>query len=473
MNNNKKRGSLLLPTHYIYVLLAALMAVFSTASCSDDNASDLQLAGDCGVTAIALDNYEGTIDAASRSITVRVPETYDTRSMSVTALSISDGAESSIKLGDKLDMSVNHTIHVSNGDVYLDWSLKAQRDEAKILSFKINDTYVGSINEEEKTISVFVPGDVDLTQLVPTITVSDNATVSPQSGVAVDFTNPVDFTVENNTAKSVYKVTVKAIGKPTMVFVGTAQDMSGLNPEEAEACSWMLQNVPNSLYVSFDAIQKGSVDLSECKLIWWHYHKDGGVDGKEAFEKAAPEAINAAAKLRDYYNAGGSFLLTRYATNLPAFLGAVKNDACPNNCWGGAEDSPEITNSAWSFFMNGNNNHALFQNLVKGSDSNGVYTCDTGYGITNSTAQWHIGSDWGGYADYNKWRNETGAKDLAYGGDGAIVVWEFPAEGAKGGIVCIGSGCYDWYTTSISASDKYHSNVAKLTENAINYLMGK
>ena len=78
----------------------------------------------------------------------------------------------------------------------------------------------------------------------------------------------------------------------------------------------MVKNVPNSLYVSFDDIQNGSVDLSECKVIWWHYHKDGGVDGKAAFEKAAPEAINAAAKLRDFYNAGGAFLLTRYATNL-------------------------------------------------------------------------------------------------------------------------------------------------------------
>ena len=40
--------------------------------------------------------------------------------------------------------------------------------------------------------------------------------------------------------------------------------------EEADACNWMLQNVPNSLYVSFDAIKNGSVDLSECKLMWWH-----------------------------------------------------------------------------------------------------------------------------------------------------------------------------------------------------------
>lgn len=455
------------------MVLAVFAVASATTACSDDNTSDLQLTGNCTVQSLALDQYEGTVDLASRTVTVRVPETYNTDEMSVAKLELSEGATADLAVGDKLNMSVAHSMRVTNGDVFLDWTIKAMRDEAKILSFKLNGTYVGSIDEAAKTISVFVPGGVDITKLVPNITVSENATVTPQSDMPLDFTNPVQFTVENNTAKATYTVTVKSIDKPTMVFVGTANDMSGLNAEEADACKWMTDNVSNSLYVSFADIQNGSVDLSECKVIWWHYHKDGGVDGKAAFEKAAPEAINAAAKLRDYYNAGGAFLLTRYATNLPAFIGAVKNEGCPNNCWGGKEDSPEITGNPWNFFMNGNNSHAIYQNLVAGDNANGVYTCDTGYGITNSTAQWHIGADWGGYADNSVWESETGGKALGFGGDGAIVVWEFPANAGKGGIICIGSGCYDWHTTSISSSDRYHKNVETMTMNAINYLMKK
>ena len=367
------------------MVLAVFAVASATTACSDDNTSDLQLTGNCTVQSLALDQYEGTVDLASRTVTVRVPETYNTDEMSVAKLELSEGATADLAVGDKLNMSVAHSMRVTNGDVFLDWTVKAMRDEAKILSFKLNGTYVGSIDEAAKTISVFVPGGVDITKLVPNITVSENATVTPQSDMPLDFTNPVQFTVENNTAKATYTVTVKSIDKPTMLFVGTANDVTGLNAEEADACNWMLQNVSNSLYVSFADIQNGSVDLSECKVIWWHYHKDGGVDGKAAFEKAAPEAINAAAKLRDYYNAGGSFLLTRYATNLPAFIGAVKNEGCPNNCWGGKEDSPEITGSPWNFFLNGNGSHAIYQNLVAGDDANGVYTCDTGYGITNST----------------------------------------------------------------------------------------
>ena len=459
--------------HYLYMVLAVFAVASATTACSDDNTSDLQLTGNCTVQSLALDQYEGTVDLASRTVTVRVPETYNTDEMSVAKLELSEGATADLAVGDKLNMSVAHSMRVTNGDVFLDWTIKAMRDEAKILSFKLNGTYVGSIDEAAKTISVFVPGGVDITKLVPNITVSENATVTPQSDMPLDFTNPVQFTVENNTAKATYTVTVKSIDKPTMLFVGTANDVTGLNAEEADACNWMLQNVSNSLYVSFADIQNGSVDLSECKVIWWHYHKDGGVDGKAAFEKAAPEAINAAAKLRDYYNAGGSFLLTRYATNLPAFIGAVKNEGCPNNCWGGKEDSPEITGSPWNFFLNGNGSHAIYQNLVAGDDANGVYTCDTGYGITNSTAQWHIGADWGGYASNDVWESETGGKALGFGGDGAIVVWEFPANAGKGGIICIGSGCYDWYSTSKSSSDRYHKNVETMTMNAINYLMNK
>lgn len=456
------------------MVLAVFAVAFATTACSDDNTSDLQLTGNCTVQSLVLDQYEGMEDLASRTITVRVPETYNTDEMSIAKLELSEGATADLAVGDKLNMSVAHSMRVSNGDVFLDWTIKAMRDEAKILSFKLNGTYVGSIDETAKTISVFVPSGVDITKLVPNITVSENATVTPQSDMPLDFTNPVQFTVENNTAKATYTVTVKSIDKPTMVFVGTANDVTGLNAEEADACNWMLQNVSNSLYVSFADIQNGSVDLSECKVIWWHYHKDEGVDGKAAFEKAAPEAINAAAKLRDYYNAGGAFLLTRYATNLPAFIGAVKNESCPNNCWSSKkEDSPEITGGPWNFFLNGNNSHAIYQNLVAGDNANGVYTCDTGYGITNSTAQWHIGADWGGYADNSVWENETGGKALGFGGDHAIVVWEFPANAGKGGIICIGSGCYDWHTTVDISSDRYHKNVETMTMNAINYLMKK
>lgn len=454
-------------------ILFMLMAILALTACSDDNVSDLNLSGSCSITELALDNYDGAIDKTTRTITVRVPETYDISRMSVTKLSLSDGAKSNVNVKDQLNMSTPQAVHVTNGDVYLYWTIKAQRDEAKITSFKINDTYVGTINEDTKTIMVYVPASLNIKNLTPTIAYSENATISPASGIAADFTNPVIYTVTNNTASNAYTVTVKKIDKPQALYVGLAQSMDELNIEEKTACNWMLQNIPNSLYASFTDIKNGSIDLSDCKVIWWHFHKDGGVDGKSNFEKAAPEALEAIPQLKDFYKNGGSFLFTRYATNMPGELGIAKNGGVPNNCWGQVEADAETCNGPWDFKMKGHADHALYQNLVKGDDANCVYTTDTGYRITNSTAQWHIGSDWGGYADYAAWREATGGIDLGYGGTGEIVVWEFPAEGTSGKTLCIGSGCYDWYSVNENYKEKFHKNIAIMTANAFKYLTNK
>lgn len=451
------------------------MGILALTACSEDNVSDLQLTGGCSVTELALDDYEGTVDKAARTIIVRVPETYDISQMTLNKLTLSDGAVCDAKVGDKMNMLLAQTLRVKNGDVFLDWTLVAKRDEAKILSFKVNGIYTGAINESNKTITINVPQTVDITKLIPSITVSENATVAPVSGAPVDFTEPVTYTVTNNTATSTYTVTVKQIGKPAAVFASLALTMDELEPEEKTACEWMLANVANSIYASFTDIKNGNVDLSECKVIWWHFHKDGGVDGKERFEQAAPEAIAAQAVLRDYYKAGGSFLFTRYATNMPGELGIDKNGLVPNNCWGNNEDNSELCNGPWDIKMGNDaggyhSSHELYQGLIKGDDANCVYTTDVNYRITNSTAQWHIGTDWGDYPNYTTWRNATGAIDLGYGGDGAVVIWEFPAENNSGKTLCIGSGCYDWYSSN-PYTEKFHKNIAIMTKNALNYLM--
>ena len=237
----------------------------------------------------------------------------------------------------------------------------------------------------------------------------------------------------------------------------------------------MLLNVANSQYVSFTDIANGAVDLSECKVMWWHLHIDGGIDNMDKFDQNAASSLNAIQKIKDYYEAGGSLLLTRYATYYAVKLGATLDGNNPNNCWGQTEETGEITTGAWNFFIQGHTNHALYQNLIMNSgESDKVYTCDTGYRITNSTAQWHIGSDWGGYSTESDWETNHGGKALGYGGDGAVVAWEYLPKDGKGGRVCIGSGCYDWYSYGVDVTnDKYHENVSKLTENAINYLIGE
>lgn len=457
-------------------IFCALCIVCGLWSCSDDNVSDLQLSGDCMVESIALDNYEGTINLASRSIVVRLPEVYKTSAMQVTKLSISDGASCNVKQGETLNLDAAKVLKVKNGDVFLNWTLSVLHDEARITSFVINDIYQGTIDQTAKTITVYVPGSIGLTSLVPTIVYSQNASITPATGVAQDFTNPVTYTVKNNSAEATYTVKVIAIDKPKALFIGEPSSMNDLDPEAKTACQWMLGNVPGTLYASFADVEANTVDLSECKVIWWHYHFNGGVDGHDQFVAKAPYALSAVNQLRQYYENGGAFFLTRYATNLPSFIGATGDDewTTPNNCWGQDEDGAELCGGPWSFrIFDGMNDHPMWQGLVQGDNSQEVYCTDTGYHITNSTAQYHIGTDWGGYDNHAAWETRTGGKILGVGGDGAVVAWEYPAKDGKGGIICIGSGCYDWYSYTYEPgyTEKFHKNIEIMTQNVFNHLM--
>lgn len=66
--------------------------------------------------------------------------------------------------------------------------------EKDILSFDV-DTVEGLIDYEQRTVTLVFPDEADLSQLTPTITVSQYATISPASGVTQDFTQPVVYKV--------------------------------------------------------------------------------------------------------------------------------------------------------------------------------------------------------------------------------------------------------------------------------------
>jgi hypothetical protein len=80
--------------------------------------------------------------------------------------------------------------------------------ENKITSFKIGNTS-GAVDEVAQAVSITVPADEDVAALQPEVTVSENASVNPESGETVDITYPVSYTVtaENGVTRT-YTVTV-------------------------------------------------------------------------------------------------------------------------------------------------------------------------------------------------------------------------------------------------------------------------
>lgn len=80
---------------------------------------------------------------------------------------------------------------------------------AKAITAFTIDSVAGTIDTDDFTIAIELASGTDLTSLTPTITVSDNATVSPKSAVANDFTEPVAYTVTaQDGTTQVYVVTV-------------------------------------------------------------------------------------------------------------------------------------------------------------------------------------------------------------------------------------------------------------------------
>ena len=335
------------------------------------------------------------------------------------------------------------------------------------------------INKAERTIIVNLPEVYNTDAMkVTALKLTEGATCNISLGETMNMGTARALRVVNGDTFLDWDVSVrhnKNPFKPKAVFVGSGWTKDNLDAEARTACEWMLANIPGSYYAAWEDIKEGTCDLSECKIIWWHWHVDGGgnVDDHDKFMERAEDALAVKNKLSAYYEDGGSLLLTRFATNLASFIGATKESMVPNNCWGGLENSAELCGSPWEFTMYaGQEGHDLYKGLIAGPVANKVYCTDKGYYVTNSTAQYHIGGDWGGYADHATWQSETGGTILGVGGDGAVVAWEYPANEKKGGIICIGSGCFDWYSYKYDADyvENYHKNIATMTKNAIEYL---
>jgi len=96
--------------------------------------------------------------------------------------------------------------------------LLSQSSENNILSFNLlqsdNDSLIdedrlGTINEENRTVEFILPFGSDITAVIPQITISEDATLLPESGVVQDFTNPVIYTVTAaDGSESRYTITI-------------------------------------------------------------------------------------------------------------------------------------------------------------------------------------------------------------------------------------------------------------------------
>ena len=129
-------------------------------------------------------------------------------------------------------------------DVEKEPYIQGVEDEKFILTFKVDSVY-GSIDEDTKMVRLDFSAGTDVTHLVPTIIISNYATIEPESGVAQDFTNPVYYTVtamNGTTAQYMVEAVVHDAEneKSILSFRFDALDADGIIDEVARKIDFVL-----------------------------------------------------------------------------------------------------------------------------------------------------------------------------------------------------------------------------------------
>jgi len=180
-------------------------------------------------------NSKGKIDEEVKTVIFEVPSGTDITNL-VPMIKVSDNASVSPAVGVAQDFTnpVNYVVTAEDGtkQIYVVKVIVLKSEEKSMLSFKLadlNPEVVGIIDDAKKIVSLTVPFNTDVTALVPTITFSKNATVTPASDVKQDFTKPVTYTVTaEDGSKQEYVVTVKV--KENSEKSITAFKLAGLTP---------------------------------------------------------------------------------------------------------------------------------------------------------------------------------------------------------------------------------------------------
>ena len=183
-----------------------------------------------------------------------------------------------------------------------------QTVNAEITSFRIVSPVEasGTINNDDNTITIEVPGDVDVTTAEVAIEVPEGATVSPASGSEVDFSSPVDFTVtgldaDGNTVTEVYTVSVEKTA--VVAFVGSAATIDELEDDAQAAASWMQETYGDEfVYLSADEITPDAV--SNLKVIF--YYK---LEATEPVDLGAMASEDVSSTISNFVRDGGQLLL--------------------------------------------------------------------------------------------------------------------------------------------------------------------
>ncbi|WP_373126666.1 DUF4960 domain-containing protein [Bacteroides sp. HPS0048] len=456
----------------LIMIMLSVSCLFLTA-CDDDKRDSLDFSQDVNIHEFTINGVQGVIDNETMMIKVMLPPKSDVTSL-VPDIKVADNAVITPGSGESQNFSGNVEYKVTNGNLYNTYKVSVEVLNAKITKFILNGRYVGTIDPVNNKISVTVPTTIDITKLIPTIEYTEGATISPENSKIQDFTNPVVYTLTYMNETFTYEVSVIQ-SDHTYAFLGTAETIDGLtNADEKTAAEWMMENIPNSKYVSLESLKDGAASLNQFTAVWFHY------------EQANTLPVIAANKnvtnvIKGYYSNGGNIFLSGTACLYTGSLGITPAAYTPNNAFGSFGDAGQVNapGELWGIAITGCEEHPIYKGVTidKTTQSWPVVW------LVGKEISWrrNIGCPWDLVAPYTQdwadWASKTGGTPLAsFNWDDdcnekvAVSVFD-GIEGGKGTAVCVGAPSYDWYYEKENvSSNSYYSNIEKMTLNIFNYL---
>ena len=236
--------------------MALLAAMLFMNACDVEKEPYIQgVEDEKSILTFRVDSVYGTIDEDTKIVRLDFTAGTDVSHL-VPTITISNYATIDPESGVAQDFTnpVYYTVTAMNGTTaqyMVEAVVHDAENEKSILSFRFDALDEdGIIDEVARKIDFVLPAETDVTQLVPTIEVSEGATVEPASGVAQDFTNPVTYTVTaQNGTTAVYTVTVIVEGgnvEPTGKTV-LIKDFTGARCVNCPAAAEYAHNLQHQL----------------------------------------------------------------------------------------------------------------------------------------------------------------------------------------------------------------------------------
>lgn len=189
--------------------LLAILSIFGCQKNEDNSANppEESKSSEKQIQSFTVNSIVATIDENTKIVALLLPYGSDVSKLSPVIV-ISDKASVTPISGIGVDFTdpVVYTVKAEDGTtVNYTVQVAVEKNDAKsILSFVFPSLgNISAIAGSDNTLHIEVPFGTDVTRLVPEITISTGAICSPKSGVEVDFTNPVTYTVkaEDGTTK--------------------------------------------------------------------------------------------------------------------------------------------------------------------------------------------------------------------------------------------------------------------------------